>query len=154
MLPTISNRLGEEPRELPFEYTRLNYLESTGTQYIDTGIHLNNDSTVDCTFSVTDVFNYQMPYGIDYRNRFGFYTYYNNTYFAFAYGEIVAEPSPRILVKKGEKYNVKQEGQYNYLNGELVLTQARADFKSNHHCFLFLPVADVDSLPGKRKSKL
>lgn len=35
---------------LPFGYTRLDYIEATGTQYIDTGVTLNQDSRIVCEF--------------------------------------------------------------------------------------------------------
>lgn len=35
---------------LPEGYRRLEYLESTGTQWIDTGVNIDNDSEVNCTF--------------------------------------------------------------------------------------------------------
>lgn len=36
-----------ESGELPSGYTRVEYLESTGTQYIDTGVNLSNNSNVE-----------------------------------------------------------------------------------------------------------
>ena len=35
---------------LPIGYTRLDYIESTGTQYIDTGFYPNQDSRIVCEF--------------------------------------------------------------------------------------------------------
>ena len=46
---------------LPAEYVRVNYIESTGTQYIDTGISYNenNEYAIDCDVAVTlNVANY------------------------------------------------------------------------------------------------
>lgn len=40
--------------ELPKGYTKLNYLESTGNQYIDTDILSNNDSGCEMRFQYTD----------------------------------------------------------------------------------------------------
>ena len=40
-----------EPSLLPNDYTKLDYLESTGVQYIDTGIKLTNKSKVKCNFT-------------------------------------------------------------------------------------------------------
>ena len=43
---------------LPSEYTRLEYIESTGTQYIDTGYHLNsNNEKIEMEFRYTGSFS-------------------------------------------------------------------------------------------------
>ena len=39
---------------LPVGYERLNYIEATGTQYIDTGIMMKTSTTIDCRFEVID----------------------------------------------------------------------------------------------------
>lgn len=44
---------------LPEGYRRLEYLESTGTQWIDTGIKLSNESEVTCEFETPSTFNIQ-----------------------------------------------------------------------------------------------
>lgn len=41
--------------ELPSGYTRLNYLESTGTQYIDTGVIANQDTGIEMKYEVTKI---------------------------------------------------------------------------------------------------
>lgn len=40
----------EASKKLPAGYTKMNYLESTGTQFIDTGIKLSDESEVKCEF--------------------------------------------------------------------------------------------------------
>jgi uncharacterized repeat protein (TIGR02543 family) len=42
---------------LPAGYERLNYIEATGTQYIDTGITMKTSTTIDCRFEVVDRVN-------------------------------------------------------------------------------------------------
>lgn len=46
-----------------FVYSILEYIESTGTQYIDTGITINKDSKVDILYSMTSTSATQMPFG-------------------------------------------------------------------------------------------
>lgn len=41
--------------ELPSGYTKLNYLESTGTQYIDTGVIANQDTGIEMKYEVTKI---------------------------------------------------------------------------------------------------
>lgn len=45
---------------LPGEYQRLEYIESTGTQYIDTGMKLNQDSTLEINLEITEVGDYNV----------------------------------------------------------------------------------------------
>lgn len=40
---------------LPSEYQQVEYLESTGTQYIDTGIYLTNTDIIKCIFEIVEV---------------------------------------------------------------------------------------------------
>ena len=42
---------------LPAGYERLDYIEATGTQYIDTGITMKTSTTIDCRFEVIDKVN-------------------------------------------------------------------------------------------------
>lgn len=45
--------INSEHRELPDGYTQVEYLESTGTQYIDTGVNLSNNSNVEINAKLT-----------------------------------------------------------------------------------------------------
>ena len=62
--------------ELPAGYTRLQYLESTGTQYIDTGVKLSNESEVKCEYET----DYTPP--VEYLSLFGCRNSDNTTRFA------------------------------------------------------------------------
>jgi len=53
--------IGGEP--LPTGYTRLAYIESNGTQYIDTGLKVNQDTEIETVFQRTQLSNYFI-YGI------------------------------------------------------------------------------------------
>ena len=44
-----------ETKQLPYGYYPLSYLESTGTQWIDTGIKLSNESEVKCELELLDL---------------------------------------------------------------------------------------------------
>ena len=48
---------GPEADLLPQKYTRLEYIESTGTQYIDTGVYGNENLSIDCGYTMlsTDI---------------------------------------------------------------------------------------------------
>jgi hypothetical protein len=69
--------VGSEPRELPSGYTQVQYLESTGTQYIDTGFNPSDNSRV--LIAVSDIskagylFGARDPYTDDIKQGFGAY---------------------------------------------------------------------------------
>lgn len=48
----ITDKYKIQQWKLPDEYTELEYLESTGTQYIDTGIYVHSSDVVKCKFEV------------------------------------------------------------------------------------------------------
>lgn len=55
---------GTEQRNLPNEYTELEYIEFTGTQYIDTGITpLNSGATINMKITPSTIANLQFLYG-------------------------------------------------------------------------------------------
>ena len=63
--------------EVPAGYRRLEYLESTGTQYIDTGVKLSNESEVRCEFMTVELTGaYQRLYGCFAAPRFACYSAY------------------------------------------------------------------------------
>lgn len=71
----------EEPQSrLPVDYIELQYIQSSGTQYIDTGYKPNNNTRVQCKFELLES---GRAYGI-----FGSRIAYQNTAFdLFAYGQ-------------------------------------------------------------------
>lgn len=77
--PTFS--MIEEPQSrLPSDYIELQYIQSSGTQYIDTGYKSNNNTRVQCKFELLES---GRAYGI-----FGSRIAYQNTAFdLFAYGQ-------------------------------------------------------------------
>ena len=52
------------PQILPSGYTQLEYIQSTGTQYIDTGIVANQDTSTDLDFQLTSTDRQKGIYGI------------------------------------------------------------------------------------------
>lgn len=76
---------GIEYAVLPEGYTQLTYIESTGTQYIDTGVKNQSDLVVQSKFMITDLSNGNvMGYGVnDASNRFEIFIYNNQWYLDF-----------------------------------------------------------------------
>lgn len=76
--------------DLPSGYTQLEYIESTGTQYIDTGFIPNQDTRFVLTAELTAVSDSSQTAIFGSRNanknQFWLYWRYNNLQFAFRYG--------------------------------------------------------------------
>lgn len=53
---------GTEQHNIPKEYTQVEYLESSGTQYIDTGIVLNSEATIETVSELTQTIWSAGPY--------------------------------------------------------------------------------------------
>lgn len=50
----------ETKPELPLEYQQVEYIQSTGTQYIDTGMKLNNNSKIELEIEITEAGDYNI----------------------------------------------------------------------------------------------
>lgn len=59
----IPQNLVFEIAELPMGYTKVEYLESTGTQYINTGIRLDEGFVLRCEFVPTQILSYGCVFG-------------------------------------------------------------------------------------------
>lgn len=116
--------------KLPAGYTQVEYLESTGTQWIDTGINPDNANTkqvdIETNFAILTpgsdqyigIFGAAVP-------RFGFYTRYNNMCFGYY------QASDNLYeIEYGKKYNLRfnvTKGSQNAkLNGVTVWSETRS----------------------------
>lgn len=86
MLINLRNALMAGKR-LPYD-AEVEYLESTGTQYINTGIYANNDTAVDVVCKYTQAFNDNAAVSMDAGNNatraFTIEQYNNRIYFSFS----------------------------------------------------------------------
>lgn len=97
---------------LPTGYTQLEYIESTGTQWIDTGFKLNNNSRVVIEYMITQ---YQSAYSHPIC-PFGARRGYNNTQY------IVMCPVNRATsMAIGYENNTRFQEIYNILNNHIVI---------------------------------
>ena len=53
MLDTVNNIFYKAKTQLPDTYQEVEYIKSTGTQYIDTNVNLSSSDTVKCKFEIT-----------------------------------------------------------------------------------------------------
>ena len=127
------------PGELPEGYTELEYIESTGTQYIDTGVKPAGNTRVHCAanFPVQEtgawLFGARDGNGV---NAFGFLTYkseYRSDYNA---------ARPQIPAEYGPELEVDKDGPDTYLNGTLVDSASDSSFSAKDNLMIGANVTD------------
>lgn len=116
-----------EPEEslLPDGYIQLEYIESTGTQYIDTGVKPNGNTRVHCSanFPVQEtgawLFGARDGNGV---NGYGFLTYKSE------YRSDYNKTRPQIPSQYGPELEVDKDGPDTHLNGNLVDSASYSSF--------------------------
>lgn len=70
---------GAIPRELPEGYTQVEYIQSSGTQYIDTGFKPNQDTRIVADIElISPPSNYPVPFGVQSSSSTQFWVYVNS----------------------------------------------------------------------------
>lgn len=125
--------LGGGKNILPAGYTRLEYLESTGTQYLDTGCTANQDTTVKTRWQFIEEPGYA---GVIFSQlgdppRLAALYRDNLNRSRFDYGNRMNYASG-IIYNIGQVYDIEKRGRYNYVDGVLVCTnQTTEPFESS-----------------------
>lgn len=126
-------------KALPASYTRLSYIESSGTQYIDTGFVPNQDTRVACEFEYTTagyVFGAENAYR---SNSFDFYTrlaVYNATSTVFT------------ALSTSAKHSVDFNKNVVSVDGSTKVTFTYASFSSGLPLFLFAVNSGGNGIEG------
>lgn len=76
------------PRGLPTGYTRLEYIQANGSQYIDTGIKETNDTAVSCKFFVSSASGDYLYGSQQNESSMGYNGLYRNNTLEYNYKEI------------------------------------------------------------------
>lgn len=119
---------------LPNEYTKLEYIESTGTQYIDTGFAPNQDTRCVCDISINDISGLSniIPYGSRTNASTYYYPIVATGKWAYAFGSKVAtgnvNTSGRVLLDSNKNTL--------YANSDAVVVENNL-FSGSHPIFLF-----------------
>lgn len=120
--------------KLPSGYTELEYIQSSGTQYIDTGFKPNQDTkisiTVDFPLSGTAwLYGGRTSAG---SNSLGFLCEGGNHY-RFDYASSINE----LVTKPTGKFTIDSDKNKCYINGELVFTATYTTFASPVNMYIF-----------------
>ena len=118
---------------LPAGYTRLEYLESTGSQYIDTGCTANQDTTIKTRWQFVEEPGYAGAIFTQLGDPPRFAAIYrdNLNRSRFDYGTRM-NYATGIIYNIGQVYDIEKRGRYNYVDGVLVCTnQTTEPFESS-----------------------
>ena len=137
--PTAPNRFGYHLKEWEVLYTQIEYLESTGTQYIDTGVYPNDNSGFDIGYVIPDFYyTWQTMFGSrsgDNNREFAFgYYYTSGSIKKTAYGDnritfgLVKAQYSEVSFKKNVV--IKPDGSF-------VTMNSTGDFTNNDSIYIF-----------------
>lgn len=126
-----------EVKSLPVGYTQLEYIESTGEQYIDTGFIPNQDTKIDIKFTMKDTSGKAI-----YGSRIA---YDNSTFSAMLQGQSAGSSfqynnvalANTITYQNNQSYNIVQDKNKLYINGTLKNTFTYGNFTCPSNLYLF-----------------
>lgn len=123
---------------LPAGYKRLEYIETTGEEYIDTGFFLNQDSRIVCKFQLTSSSSGQCLYGARYRvvNR-DFSTRIVTSRWQANYGTEYGSVNQADFPSKYPadcEIHVIDHGASFFIDGEFIKTYAPTTFTTPRTC--------------------
>ena len=138
---------------LPSGYKRLEYIQSSGTQYIDTGFKPNQDTSVFATAKITDVSSYPSIFGARNKNT-QMYWMYNNGNGAISTSFVVKINSTEYSLSSafGEKQTYSIDSGIAKV-GESNVNVSMGTFQSSYNLYLF-GTDNVGSLQYPAKMKL
>lgn len=132
---SIGNNLECVKTKLPSEYQEVEYIESTGTQYIDTGYKANNNSSVEIEVSDMVVIDrYVAIFGAREGGLNQFWCFFTqNTHIINAgYNN---QTSTGVLINNYTKINLDKNKFF--VNDELKFEFEKQDFSCNYNLYLF-----------------
>ena len=153
----IPQNLVIEITDMPLGYTRLEFLESTGSQYIDTGLHIDNGSAMSVTCSINPdsgvnsgaVFGAQVTSTNTDRAGWSEYTKGDHGWVFWAW----TSEDKVVPTDPAEKHKVELSQAGLYYNGTLLKDlRAAVAFKTSLTCWLFArnrPDVNVEKYHGK-----
>ena len=120
---------------IPREYKEIEYIESTGTQYIDTGIYLTSNSSVEIDYQITNTSQSRKGiYGLldttgTYKGRHGLLLSPTNQYLEAGYGS--TNEFYQYGLPDTNRHVFKQDKEKAYMDGELSYTFAEDTFETD-----------------------
>lgn len=125
-----------EPVELPDGYTQVEYIQSSGTQYIDTGVRPSHDSTVAIDAEVlASSQNYWGMFGARRDSSMQFWVFYNRTESSWC-GRYSSNPNITINGAYAGRHRISLEKNVLKVDNSSSSTDA-SSFSSNYTSYIF-----------------
>lgn len=119
---------------LPEGYTQLEYIQSSGTQYIDTGFRPNQASRVDMVAQMPAILKYPAFFGTRAGSNALFWLYANDAKTTiYGYGSA----KPRATCTMTDLLVIKADANTLYVNGDVLITAATSTFETDFPLYLF-----------------
>ena len=132
----------KEKNLLPDEYQQVEYIESTGTQYIDTNVKPTINTKVKCVLSSKkmgtnqNIAYYGARTSYNESTNFGFLNYSTSSKLRFDRGDFVFSGYSN-LVQAGTFYEIFQDKNENYVDG-LKVSESNGSFDDvNYNIYIF-----------------
>ena len=123
---------------LPDQYQQVEYLESTGTQYIDTEFKPNNNTKIELTTKIiSTIGEYTSFYGARTANTEQFYAFINNTSRSFLIRYNTLDSGAITTIQNDTNITIIQDKNKVYINGNLLYTFSTSTFNSPYNMYLF-----------------
>ena len=142
----------EKPNVLPDGYTKLYYIQSNGTQYIDSGFKPNQDTRVlaemQCVSSSgwvpSSLFGYSKS---DFTQRYEFYQY-NNLFYS-PYNDATGKSISLIT----EKIKIDKKRNLTTVNNETISSSSYAQFQCEGNMYIFAlnNEGSLENLSGEKR---
>ena len=147
---------------LPAEYVRVNYIESTGTQYIDTGVKPNGNTKIDIDFAFkSGKLGYWIPlFGVrefQYKSYAIFFYSQSSksSKVASNYGDFDSGTISNVYTTRDERHNLKSNGGQLYLDGilqsSISTSGSMSGFNKNLLLFAFDNIDVVETRGSREK---
>lgn len=135
--PNGNNFVGYiEGQELPIGYTRCEYIESDGTQYIDTGFKPNQNTKIDMSASIFDVEGDQYFYGAKDSSSQKSYVCAFSKPSSLTIGYGAQFLTSTFSLSEGEIVDIIQDKNLLYVNGTILATATNVTFQTPSTLYL------------------
>lgn len=122
--------------DLPSNYRVVDYLESTGTQYINSGVELTNDSVVTSRFRVLNGHTYGFIFGARYAVNVRAFCLYLDAAYTWLNYDSQSDKTSCPLLRKNIDYDFRAQANVWTFNNEVYTLNPASAFNAGS-CFIF-----------------
>lgn len=128
-------------KTLPSEYQQVEYIESTGTQYIDTKVVTSTQIQTNFDFEYTDInSSYNRIFGAAYSNGSQYGVRGDRSYMGYFYGELPTgknETVSTVMLEVGKRYKIRFNENENFYINDVAVNMTTTNKVGWQNIFLF-----------------